>query len=303
MAETNDDPRAQFESIRQINPYGEEYWSARELMPLLGYERWERFTEAIERAKISCQAAGQQEADHLRPAAKMVMLGSGSQREIKDYFLSRFGCYMVAMNGDPRKPQIAAAQMYFVVQTQRAEQWDALREARDERLRLRLQLAESNKRLNAAAQEAGVNSQSFGRLHRAWTMALYGGLTVEQVKDHKGIEQREDHADRMGRAELIANDFVRSQAEQKIRNEGIQGADAAIEAHYEVGAETRSLIERTGGTLPEDLPAEPSIRPLLNQHNRRQKRLPAPDNQPTLFDATNDATADATPPEPDDRDA
>lgn len=290
MPDTSDDLKARFESIKQTSPYGMEYWSARDLMPLLGYDKWERFDDTIDRAKAACVNAGQVVADHLPGAGKMITVGKGGKREVKDYALSRFGAYLVAMNGDPRKPEIAAAQVYFAVQTRRAERWDELREGVEERARLRQHLAETNKQFNATAQEHGVNSRSFGRLHDAGARGLYGGMGIQQVKTYKGIGSKEDLADRMGRAELIANDFVRSQTEQKIRNEAIQGQERVIAAHFEVGRETRNTIERIGGTMPEDLPAEPSIRPLVAARIRPRKKLIAPEG-PTLFDASEDATS------------
>jgi DNA-damage-inducible protein D len=285
LDEVSHEARTRFESIRQVNPYGEEYWSMRELAPLLGYDRWERVPDLIERARAACRNAGQVEEDHFRAGSKMIELGKGAQREIEEYFLSRFGCYLVAMNGDPRKPEIGAAQSYFALQTRRAERWDDLREELAERVHLRLELTEANKRLNATAQAAGVHSRSFGRLHDAGARGLYGGMSVQEVKAHKGIGAKEEFADRMGHAELAANYFVRTQTEEKIRNEEIQGQEAVIGAHHEVGAETRGLIERIGATKPEDLPAEPSIRPLIDGQTRRRKQHPLPSpGTPGLFD-------------------
>lgn len=290
MPDTTDDLKAKFESIKQASPYGMEYWSARELAPLLGYDLWRRFADAIDRAKSACQNVGQDADHHFANAVKKAKLGAGHEREMEDFSLSRFGCYLVAMNGDPRKPEIAAAQAYFVVQTQRAELWDELREGLEERARLRQHLSETNKQFNSTAQEHGVNSRSFGRLHDAGAQGLYGGMGIQQVKAYKGIGPKEDLADRMGRAELIANDFVRSQTEQKLRNEEIRGQERVIAAHFEVGRETRNTIERIGGTKPEDLPPEPSIRPLLETRTRRQKKLPAAD-APTLFDIDAEGTS------------
>jgi DNA-damage-inducible protein D len=139
----SDDPKGRFDSIRQVNPYGEEFWSARDLMALLGYDQWRRFEDAIDRAKAACRNAGQEEAYHFAGAGKMITLGKGGQREVTDYALSRLACYLVAMNGDSRKPEITAAQGYFAVQTRRMEQWDELREQLDERTNLHLQLMDA----------------------------------------------------------------------------------------------------------------------------------------------------------------
>jgi DNA-damage-inducible protein D len=286
--ETRGDPKARFDSIRQVNPYGEEYWSARELAPLLGYLRWERVPEAIERASAACSNAGESVEDHIRGASKMIATGKGAQRGVEDYFLSRFGAYLFAMNGDPRKPEVASAQAYFAVQTRRAERWDELREAITERVNMREQLTEATKRLDAVAQAAGVHSRSFGRLHNAGYRGLYGGLDVHGIKAHKSIPAKDDLSDRMGAAELAANLFVRTQTEQKVTNERIRGGDAVIDAHYDVGAQTRALIDRLGGTPPEDLPPEPSIRPALDQQARRRKQAADP-AQPSLLDAPPDA--------------
>jgi len=276
------DPRARFASIRQTNPYGEAFWSARDLMPLLGYDRWERFDGVIERAKAACHNLGQDEADHFPGAAKVITVGKGAQMEVKDYALSRLACYLVAMNGDPRKAEIAAAQGYFAEQTRRMEQWDELREARDERIALRHQLTDATKQFTTEVAGHGVNARSFGRIFNAGALGLYG-MTVAEVKAHKGVDAQENLNDHMGRHELSANIFVRSLTTDKVVNEDIRGANDIALAHYAVGSETRDLITRLGGTKPEDLPAEPSIRPLLDQRTRRRKQIVDP-AQPTLLD-------------------
>jgi DNA-damage-inducible protein D len=278
-----DDPRARFDSIRQVNLYGEEYWSARDLMPLLGYDKWERFDGVIERAKAACRNLGQDDADHFPGSGKVITGGKGAKQEVKDYLLSRLACYLVAMNGDARKPEIAAAQGYFAAQTRRMEQWDELRAEVQERLELRHQLADSNKQFTAVAQQHGVNSRSFGRIFNAGALGLYG-MTIQEVKAHKGVGEREDLNDRMGRRELSANIFVRSLTTDKVENEDLRGAGAIADAHHEVGSETRALITRLGGTKPEDLPAEPSIRLLLDQQSRRRKPVAEP-QQPALLES------------------
>jgi len=150
-----------FDSIKQENVYGEEYWSARNLMPLLGYKKWQKFEETIKRARISCEQSGNIVDDHFTASGKMVTLGSGSQRETVDYNLSRFACYLIAQNGDPRKAEIAAAQAYFAVATH-AHQMHQLREQQIARLEKRLEVSESFKALGQAAQNSGVQSETFG---------------------------------------------------------------------------------------------------------------------------------------------
>jgi DNA-damage-inducible protein D len=147
-----DDPKDRFDSIRQTNPYGEEFWSARDMMPLLGYDKWERFDGVIDRAKAACRNLGQDDADHFPGSGKVITAGKGAQHELKDYSLSRVACYLIAMNGDSRKAEIAAAQGYFAAQTRRMEQWDELREELKERLELRHQLADNNKQFTAVAR-------------------------------------------------------------------------------------------------------------------------------------------------------
>ncbi len=285
-----------FEAIKQTNPYGKEYWSARDLAPLLGYNKWQRFIDAIKRAQISCETNGQMVADHFTGAGKMVKLGSGSERQVKDFNLSRFACYLIAQNGDPRKPEIAAAQAYFAIAAREYE-LDQLRQNQTKRLELRERISDGNKDLAKAAQAAGVTSPNFGTFHNAGYSGLYGGLNLEQIKDRKGIPAKEDLLDRSGLAELGAN-ALRIGLTTQILQDDTAGLDEAkaIATHQTVGREIRSAIQRTGAKMPEDLPAEPSIKPLLDAKKRKKKpALPAqPDPggalQPSLFErpATND---------------
>lgn len=261
-----------FESIKNISPYGQEYWSARDLAPLLGYTNWQNFEVAIRRGKTACEQVGQVIENHFTGASKMVTVGSGAQREVKDYILSRFACYLIAQNGDPRKPEIAAAQAYFATAT-REHELDQLRAAQDERLELREQVSENNKALAEAARRAGVLSPNFGRFNDAGYHGLYAGLGVEDLKAKKGIGIKEDLLDRMGRAELAANQFRITQTEEKLRNERIIGQTKAIETHREVGRKVRKAIEDIGGQMPEELPAEPTIKPLLEREKRKKKKL------------------------------
>lgn len=278
-----------FDSIKQISPYGAEYWSARELMPLLGYTRkWQNFEAVIGKAMIACTETDNVIELHFTDASKVVKLGSGAEREVKDYYLSRLACYLTAQNGDPRKPEVAAAQLYFAIST-RENEIAHLLQAQEERIRLRERVSENNKALSEAAAQSGVQSPNFGIFHDAGYKGLYGGLGAAQIKVHKQIPQREELLDRMGRAELAANDFRITQAEERLRKEQIIGETLAIDVHHEVGKKVRKAIEDIGGTMPEELPPEPSIKPLIDARQRKVKKQIKQQGQSSLF---NESTED-----------
>ncbi|MFA5083310.1 MAG: DNA damage-inducible protein D, partial [Hydrogenophilaceae bacterium] len=203
--------------------------------------------------------SGNQPENHFAGAGKMVDLGSGSQRQLDDYHLSRFACYLIAQNGDPRKPEIAQAQKYFAVQARRQELTDQL--AADlERLEIRKQTAEEFKALSGAAQQAGVQNRMFGVFHDAGYKGLYGGLGNDDIKARKGIPGKENLMDRMNATELAANQFRMTQARDKLAREGIRNQQQAIRAHEQVGKEVRAAIERIGGDRPENIPAAEHIK-------------------------------------------
>lgn len=245
-----------FEELKQVNDHGAEYWSARDLQPLMGYDQWRRFEQAIKRAAVACKESGNQAEDHFAGTGKMVPLGSGSERKLEDYHLSRFACYLIAINGDPRKPEIALAQQYFVVQTRRQEVSDQLAADR-ERLEIRQQTAEEFKNLSGAAKQAGVQSRMFGIFHDAGYKGLYGGIGTKRIKQRKGIPEKENLLDRMNATELAANQFRMTQTRDKLVRENVGSEQEAIKAHEQVGKEVRDAIRRIGGTLPENIqPAE-----------------------------------------------
>lgn len=264
-----------FESIKQVNPYEVEYWSARDLAPLLEYTKWQNFTTAIQRAMTTCAQSGQVVTDHFTAASKVITAGKGASQTVKDYLLSRYACYLVALNGDPRKPAIAAAQTYFVVAAREKELAELYME-QVKRLQLRQRVAENNRKLADAAAQVGVRSRSFGKFQNAGYEGMYGGLGAEALKERKGISPNAELLDHMGRAELSANDFRITQTEEKLRQEQISGEQAAIETHRAVGERVRKAIEDIGGRLPEDLPAEPSIKPLLDAQRRQRKQVQPP---------------------------
>ena len=248
-----------FEELKQVNEHGAEYWSARALQPMLGYSQWRRFEQAIERAITSCKESGNPPEHHFAGAGKMIELGKGGQRDVDDYQLSRFACYLIAQNGDPRKPEIARAQQYFAIQTRRQELSDQLA-ADVERLELRKQTSEEFKALSGAAQDAGVQSKMFGVFHDAGYKGLYGGLGRESIKQRKSIPEKDNLLDRMNATELAANQFRMSQTRDKLARDGVRNQSHAVQTHENVGKEVRDAIKRIGGTLPENIPPAEHIK-------------------------------------------
>jgi DNA-damage-inducible protein D len=261
MARTDLNPRSApiFETLRQTNEHGAEYWSARDLQTLLGYSQWRRFEDAIKRAMQSCEQSGNSKGNHFAGAGKMVAVGSGSVRKGENYHLSRFACYLIAQNGDPRKPEIANAQKYFAIQTRRQELSDQLAADR-ERIELRKQASEEFKNLSGAAASSGVRSKMFGVFHDAGYKGLYGGLGRDAIKAKKAVPNKDNMLDRMNASELAANQFRMTQTRDKLARENIRNELRAIDAHHQVGKEVREAILRIGGDLPETIPAAEHIK-------------------------------------------
>lgn len=263
-----------FESIKHINEYGEEYWLARELQPILEYAQWRNFAEAIERAKLACRNSGYDISDHFADVSKMVALGSGAEREIDDVMLSRYACYLIVMNGDPRKEVIAVGQTYFAVKTRQQElleNYDELTEDQ-KRLAIRNEMIAHNKSLAEAAQMAGViDPRDYAIFQNKGYQGLYGGLGAKEIHARKGLKKSQKILDHMGSTELAANLFRATQTDEKLRRENIQGKEAAYNTHYEVGKKVRQTIKELGGTMPEDLPTpKKSIAQLEREHEKRQ---------------------------------
>ena len=248
-----------FEGLKRTNEHSAEYWSARDLQTMLGYSQWRRFDDAIQRAMTSCETSGNNPEYHFAGAGKMIEVGKGGQREVEDYQLSRFACYLIAQNGDPRKPEIAQAQKYFAVQARRQEQSDQA-SADMERLELRKQTAEEFKALSGAAQDAGVQSKMFGVFHDAGYKGLYGGLGRDTIKQRKAIPEKDNLLDRMNPTELAANQFRMTQTRDKLARERVHNQAQAIQTHEQVGKEVRDAIKRIGGTLPENIPTAEHIK-------------------------------------------
>ena len=238
---------------------GVEYWRARDLVAVLGYAEWENFQAAIARAMAACESSGVTISQQFRETTKLVMTGSGAKRNLIDYFLTRYACYLIVMNADSSKPEIGFAQTYFAIQTRRQEIADSLTDD-EKRLQLRERVKDANRKLAGVAQKAGV--QRFGIFNDAGYKGLYAGLGVRDIKRKKGIAESDDLLDCSGRTELAANEFRITQTEQKLVRELIRGEQAATNTHYEVGSAVRRTIVQIGGTMPEDLPTQPSIKKL-----------------------------------------
>ena len=246
------------EGIKGLTEKRIEYWRARDLMPVLGYVEWRNFQGVVEKAMVAFDTAGQDSAHHFVETTKVMEGGKGAELEVNDWFLSRAACYLIAMNGDADKPEIAEAQKYFAIQTRKMEKLEKLI-SDQRRVDLRNRVKDRNTKLNSTAHSVGV--RRFGLFHGAGIQAMYE-TRLGELKAKRGIAEKEDWLDRQGVEELAANEFRITQTESKIRREQISGEDAAIRTHAQVGREVRDAIRRVGNTMPENLPAEPPIKEI-----------------------------------------
>ena len=258
-----------FESIKHFDENGNEYWYARELQKALEYNKWENFEKVIEKAKLSCLNSNYGLQDHFPDVRKMVDIGSNTLRNIVDYKLSRYACYLIAQNGDSRKKVIGLAQTYFAIQTRKQElleeEYNSLTED-EKRFYQRDLTKKGNSSLNQTAKTAGV--KNFDLFHNAGYKSLYNGETANDIAKRKGLRYREDILDNMGSEELAANLFRITQTESKLKKDNVSGEGNAIDTHYEVGKEVRNTIERLGGTMPENLPTpDKSLKELEKENN------------------------------------
>jgi DNA-damage-inducible protein D len=265
--------KEKLEELRQTDRNGAEFWLARDIHSGLGYLVWDKFEPVIEKARQSFTANGVDASLHIAQTSKSMEVQNGGMRRGIDYFLSRAACYLIAMNGEPTKPEIAAAQAYFAIQTRRTEVQDALSED-EKRLNLRDKVRQSRRRVSKAAQDAGVRNHMQGVFHDARVQGLYG-MSLKDLKAMRGLELNEQIFDRAGPLELSANDFQMNLAADVIRKEKIRGEQLAITRNKQVAARIRNTITQIGGTLPERLPLEIPIKEIENRV-RRKDRLPPP---------------------------
>ena len=258
-----------FEDIKHLDNRGNEYWFARELQNILGYHQWRSINDLIERAKVACQESKYNIDDHFAVQRKMIKLAKGATRNVVDYKLSRYACYLIVMNGNPKKEIIALGQTYFAIQTRKQElnekEYSELTED-EKRFYQRDLTRKGNYSLNIAARNAGV--KNFDKFHNSGYKGLYNGETANDIAKRKKLRYREDILDNMGSDELIANLFRISQTEQKLKNENIKIENEANKTHYEVGKAIRNTIKKLGGTMPEKLSTpEKSLKALENEKN------------------------------------
>lgn len=262
-----------FEKIKNINEYGSEFWYARELAEILGYKRWDKFSNVIEKAKEACKKSGFDILDHFSHVGKMVELGSGATREVEDIMLSRYACYLIVQNADPRKEVVALGQTYFAIKTRQQELQEDFESMTEDkkRLAIRNELKEHNKKLVEAAKNAGVETnKDYAIFQNYGYKGLYGGLTAQDIHKRKGLKKSQQILDHMGSTELAANLFRATQTEEKLRRENIKGKENANKVHFEVGHKIRKTIKELGGTMPEDLPTpDKSIKQIEKEESKK----------------------------------
>lgn len=275
-----------FESIKHVNENGAEFWYARELQTVLEYTEWRNFENVIEKAKISCENSRNNVPDHFVDVNKTIAMPKSAQKDIQDYRLSRYACYLIVMNGDPRKEVVAVGQTYFAVKTRQqelVEGYDRLSEEQ-KRLAIRREMIAHNKSLAEAAKQAGVETDlDYAVFQNKGYQGLYGGLGAKEIHTRKGLKKSQKILDHMGSTELAANLFRATQTDEKLRRDKVKGRDAANATHYAVGKKVRQTIRELGGTMPEDLPTPEKSIGQIERERQNTPCIPA-QSRPTETD-------------------
>ena len=259
----------QFEAI--ANEYeGVECWSARELAQVLGYSQWRNFEGIIEKAKASCTNAGQEVSYHFADVSKMINLAKGAQREVKDYMLTRYACYLIAQNGDPRKPQISFAQNYFAVQTRRAELVQK-RLLEYERVQARAKLAETEKRLSGVLYERGVDSKGFAIIRSLGDKALFN-LDTALLKRKLGAPNSRPLADFLPTLNIKAKDFAAEMTSVNVQQKDLHGQQSICQEHVDNNMAVRNMMLQRG-IVPENLPAGEDVKKVERRLKSDEKTL------------------------------
>lgn len=259
------------EIVKIVQEEAVEFWYARDLMVLLGYDRWENFHKAIERAIDSCKASEIEPADHFRSVTKMVQIGSGAERAVKDYMLTRYACYLIAQNGDPRKEEIAFAQSYFAVQTRKQELIEE-RIAYIERTEARGKLRESEKRLSQNIYERGVDDAGFGRIRSRGDQALFGGKSTQEMKKKLGVSDKRPLADFLPTLTIAAKNLATEMTNYNVEEKDLQGESAITSEHVQNNQSVRDMLG-SRGIKPEKLPPSEDIKKLERRAKSQEKKL------------------------------
>ena len=239
-----------FESIKHIDEVGNEFWYARDLMKVLDYNKWQNFHKVIKDVIIACNNGGNTASDWLTEVSKPKISGKGRVINVTDYKLSRYACYLIVQNGDPRKETVALGQTYFAYQTRKQELFEEISED-EKRIMIRRKVKDGNLGLNQTAVKCGV--KDLAKFTNAGYKGLYNGETADDIFRRKKLRYREDILDNMGSSELITNLFRIDQTDAKLKRDKVDNEHKACDTHYEIGKKVRKAIADMNGTMPEDL--------------------------------------------------